>query len=268
MRKHPIVEFVKYVLLITLLILTENPLSIGIIFLFITIITKGRFWLLNLWVIVAIIFIDSFASLDGVTYLCYHNYHIITLEAVLFGLTSGVKMSALVGICWKFSQDVKSDKLVVVTSYLSPNLALLISMTVRNIDRYSKKLKEIYSLRIASNEDSNIISKFYEIIVSVSILLDWALENGMETTFSMLVRKYGTTKRSSYKSILISRRDIVEVILQILVFIAYIISLPNVDFFPEVKIGFSIFNICILTVSIFYCSLEEYFESQVRRDQI
>lgn len=268
MIKHPIVEFLKYTVLITTTLYTQQPLLVGFLFILSQVISRGRLWVVNLWVIVALLFINSFSSLDGVTFLAYHNYHIITLEAVIYGGLSGLRMATLLNVCWKFSQDVRSEKLVVVTSYLAPPLSLLISMTVRNVRRYSEKLKEIYSFQSSLQEDENIIVKFKIAFKSVSILIDWALENGFETSQSMKLRHFGEHRRTAYRPIKLSIRDLFEVILILLWFLIYLLTRPHIQIIPELQINFSALNAILLWLFIIYIFKEDLNEVKNRKDDL
>lgn len=265
MRKHPIVEFVRYLILLTIAITTMNPVVIGVLLIVSTIITRFRLWLIDLWLFVAIVVIDLFSSLDGVTFIAYHNYHIITFEALVYGLISGLRLVTVVQLSWKFSQDVRSDKLVVVTSFLAPPLSLLLSMSVRNVRRYSVKIKEIYWTQLSLEENQGLVVKIVVGVRSMSILIDWALDNGMETITSMESRGYGKHRRTCYRPISITSLDLVELFVYLLVTIAYYITVPSVVILPEINIGFSLLNTITIVVVGMYCLLEEYFESKSKQ---
>lgn len=265
MRKHPIVEFTKFIILIFVCCTTENPVVIGAFALTALIISRGRLWFSSLWVFFVIWTIDIFTISEGVTFLGYRNFHLVTLEGVTYGLLMAIRMVALLNLIWTMSMDIKTDKIVIITSYLAPPLSLLISMTVRAVRRYSQKYKEIYYFH-KSMEKDGLIHKLYAAVISLSILIDWALENGMETSQSMMSRKYGTTRRTSYKNVRISGRDVAEIAAQIVIFTVYELSKPVVYILPETIINFDILN-CVMVASMcVYAIVEEANENRVKRD--
>lgn len=267
MRKHPIVEFTKFILLLLICCTTENPVVIGAFCVMSLIISKGKLWFSSLWMFFVIWGIDIFTISEGVTFLGYRNFHLVTLEGVVYGFLMGLRMVALWNLAWTMSKDLKTDKIVIITSYLSPPLSLLLSMTVRAIRRYSEKLKEIYCFR-KSMEKDDIFHKLYAAIISLSVLVDWALENGMETSQSMMSRKYGTGRRTSYHNIRITRRDICEMVAIFVVFTIYEISKPTVYILPMIEVHCSVLNCVTVFGMCVYAITEEIYENRIKRDLV
>ena len=265
MRKHPIVEFIKFIILIFVCCTTENPVVIVAFFILSIIISHGKLWFSSLWLFFSIWTIDAFTISEGVTFLWYRNFHLVTLEGVIFGFLMGLRMVALWNLAWTMSKDLKSDKIVVITSYLSPSISLLISMTIRAARRYSLKYKEIYYYR-KSMEKSDAFHKLYAAVSALSVLVDWALENGMETSQSMQSRKYGTVRRTSYTNIRINRCDIVEIVVIFVVFIIYEVSKPTVYILPAIELHYSTVNCLMVLIMCIYAFIEEYYEDRSKRD--
>lgn len=265
MRKHPIVEFTKFVILITICATTENPVVIVSFLIMSLVISRGKLWFSSLWVFFVIWTVDVFTISEGVTFLGYRNFHLVTLEGVVYGLLMALRMVALLNIVWTMSKDIKADKIVIITSYLAPPLSLIISMTIRAVNRYSQKYKEIYYFHKAM-EKEDVIHKVYVAIQSLSILVDWALENGMETSESMMGKKYGTARRTSYKNVRISRSDIVEIAVMLAIVILYVATKPIVYILPSIEINYSLRNIVIVCGICLYVIIEEMYEDRCKRD--
>lgn len=265
MRKHPIVEFIKFIILIFVCCTTENPVVIGAFFIVSVIISHGKHWFSSLWVFFSIWVIDTFTISEGVTFLGYRNFHLVTLEGVVFGFLMGLRMVALWNLAFTMSKDLTTDKIVVITSYLSPSLSILVSMTIRAVRRYSVKYKEIYYFR-KSMEKSDAFHRLYAAVTALSVLLDWALENGMETSQSMQSRKYGTVRRTSYTNIRINGRDIAEIVAIFVIFIIYEVSKPTVYILPAIELHYSAVNCAMVLIMCIYAFTEEYYEDRTKRD--
>lgn len=267
MRKHPIVEFIKFIILIFVCCTTEDPIVIGTFVVMSLIISRGRLWFSSVWMFFVIWFIDIFTISEGVTFLGYRNFHLVTLEGIVYGLLMALRTVALWNIAWTMSADIKTDKLVVITSYLAPSLSLIISMTVRAVRRYSSKYKEIFYFQ-KSLERDDIVHRVYVAVKSLSILVDWSLENGMETAQSMTARKYGSGRRSTYHNVRITGRDIAEIVLVLLFFTGYELTKPVVYIIPEIVVNFNAINACIVLLMCIYAIVEEKYEDRIKSDLI
>ncbi len=267
MRKHPIVEFIKFIIMIFICCTTENPVVIVVFFVTSLIISGFKLWFSTLWMFFIVFTIDIFTISEGVTHLGYRNFHLITMEGIVYGFFMALRLVALINVSWTMSKDIKSDKLVIITSYLAPPIALLISMTIRAMCRYTDKYKEIFFFH-KSMEKDDWLHRVYCAVISLSILLDWALENGIETGMSMENRKYGTGPRTSYRNVRISKNDILEIAVIILIFIIYVISQPRVYLLPEIEINISVVNTLMVILLCGYSVYEEINENRIRRDSL
>lgn len=137
---------------------------------------------------------------NGATILFFINNSRITLEAILRGLSTGICIAAIILWCFSFSAIFTSDKLLYVFGSFSPKMALLLSMTLRYIplikEQYNKTKKAQISLGLY--KDNNLIDKFKGTLKVLSIIVTWALENGIICADSMTARGYGVGKRSYF----------------------------------------------------------------------
>lgn len=82
--------------------------------------------------------------------------------------------------------------------YLFPPAAIVLSMAIRSVNRYTDKLVEIYHFQMSMESARGLWNRMISAIRSISILINWALENGLEIADAMECRAYGSTLRTSY----------------------------------------------------------------------
>lgn len=135
----------------------------------------------------------------------------ITLESLIYGLCAAAMLAAVIiwfG-CW--SRVMGTDKFVALFAKRTPTAALLISMTVRLIPRFSRKVTEVTAAQRALGaypEGGSAREKAARGIRVFSVLSGWALENSEQTADSMKARGYGLQGRTSYTGAVFSpRRD-------------------------------------------------------------
>ena len=146
---------------------------------------------------------------NGVSVLFFLNSNPITREAVLNGLVLGLVLSAALvwGRC--FSAVMDADRLLTVTSALSPKLSLVLSMTLRMIPllrRQTVRTREAHTGAGLRRED-NMPDRIRGGARVFSGLVTWALENGIVTADSMTARGYGTGRRTRYRRMAWERGD-------------------------------------------------------------
>ena len=137
---------------------------------------------------------------NGVTVLFVLNDNPITLEAALFGLSSGIMIAAVLMWFASFNQIMTSDKLLYIFGTVSPKVALILSMTLRYIPLYKQQITKTNNAQKAMGlyKDENLIDKLKGGIRIFSVMVTWALENGVITADSMTARGYGIGKRSRF----------------------------------------------------------------------
>ena len=137
---------------------------------------------------------------NGVTVLFVLNDNPITLEAALFGLSSGIMIAAVLMWFASFNQIMTSDKLLYIFGSVSPKVALILSMTLRYIPLYKQQIRKINNAQKAMGlyKDENLIDKLKGGIRIFSVMVTWALENGVITADSMTARGYGIGRRSRF----------------------------------------------------------------------
>ena len=165
--------------------------------------------------------VNPLVSHNGATVLFVLNNTPVTLEALIYGICSSAMVVAVLYWFRSFSQIMTSDKLLYLFGALSPKTALVLSMALRYVPLFGRQIKKIHASQKALGlyKDDNIADSFKGGMRIFSIMITWALENGIVTADSMTARGYGIGKRSSF-SIFRFRSEDVFLILAAAVFSA------------------------------------------------
>ena len=136
----------------------------------------------------------------GVTVLFVMNNNPITLEAALYGLTAGLMICATIMWFSSFNKIMTSDKLLYIFGSVSPKIALILSMTLRYIPLYGQQIRKTNQAQkvMGLYKEDNAIDKIRGGIRVFSVMVSWALENGVITADSMAARGYGAGRRSRF----------------------------------------------------------------------
>lgn len=148
----------------------------------------------------------------GVTVLfTARNGNNLTLEALVYGFVSGVKIADVLLWLDCFNEIIDADKTVYLFGRFSPSFALVFSMVMRFIPLIRRQAAEINRAQKAigcSAEGKSVFRKLSLAGRRLSILVSWTLERGLDTAFSMQARGYGLPKRSAYSKYIFSALDL------------------------------------------------------------
>jgi energy-coupling factor transport system permease protein len=202
---------------------------------------RVRFHLAMLAFLIVGTIINPIVSSAGATQLFFINDSPVTLEAIAYGL---VASGAVVGVIYWFcsyTEIMTSDKLLYVLSRLSPKVSLVLSMALRYVALLSEQRRKIRQTQIAIGlySDGNIIDRVRGEMRVFSVLVSFALENGIITADSMAARGYGSGKRTSFAIFRFSARDIATLALTLLLFALTVASLAtgalDFEFYPTLS---------------------------------
>ncbi|MBO5273135.1 MAG: energy-coupling factor transporter transmembrane protein EcfT, partial [Clostridia bacterium] len=137
---------------------------------------------------------------NGATVLLVINNNPITLEATLYGITAGAMIIAVLYHFRSFSKIMTSDRLMYVFGKLSGKFALTLSMTLRYIPLFITQMERVRAAQRTTGQykDGSIADTVKSDLRVFSVMITWALENGIVTADSMEARGYGTGKRTSW----------------------------------------------------------------------
>ncbi len=168
-------------------------------------------------------------SHKGVTPLFYINYNPITLESIIYGLSMGSMIVTVILWFNSYNEVMTSEKLIALFGKLSPNISLIISMTIGTIPKMKKQMSLIVNSQKALGmyiDSGSVIKRARSSIRILSILITWALENAIDTADSMKSRGYGLPGPSSYSPFKFRKNDLFALL--------YIIFLSSLCIYGEI----------------------------------
>lgn len=159
-----------------------------------------RFYLALIGMPVLLALLNPLWNQHGTTVLLVINDRAVTAEAMLYGAVSGLRLAAV--LCWFriFSDLMTSEKIFWLLRMLSPKLATVFSMSMRNLTLYRQQMHRIQQTQRALGlfREGHLIDDIRGGLRVFSVLLTWALENGIITANSMQARGFGIGKRTSF----------------------------------------------------------------------
>lgn len=213
---HPICIFTYFVVVIVLVLLCQNPVVMitacaGALFFLVRMDgwKKAIGWLKMLLPMVLFITIaNPLFSHKGITRLFLFGGQWITLEAVCYGITSGLSLAALILWFACYQKVMTSEKFLYLFGKIAPATTLLISMALNLVPKLQGQLKQIQdSQEMLRPALKGRLQKLKTAMRHVSTLLGWSLENTVEQADSMKARGYGIRKRTTFHLFRFESRD-------------------------------------------------------------
>ncbi len=203
-RRHPSVNFIFFVFVLLLTMMTEHP-AIVLISLFCAVsltllCVGGKRLLRQLRLIVPLMLfaaiLNPLTSKLGETVLFQFPWgSVCTLEAVLFGAFSAIRLAAVLFwfVCW--NSVVTSDKFLYLFGGVFPSLSLTLCMGLRFVPRLLSRMREVSQAQKCLLPDVKGLRHAGRV---VSVTVTWALESALDTANSMKSRGYGLRGRTAY----------------------------------------------------------------------
>ena len=216
---HPLVNFLYFTLVIGFSMVLNHPLAQGISLACACIYavqTQGKKavlftlrWCLPIMLMTA--FVNPAFSHEGVTILLYFpTGNPLTLESILYGLSSGVMIATVMLWFLNFNRVITSDKFIYLFGRIIPAMSLVLSMTLRFIPKFRSQLEATVDAQKSIGRDISEGSLWRRTKIAItvlSILVTWALENAIETADSMKSRGYGLKGRTAFSIYRFEERD-------------------------------------------------------------
>ncbi len=137
----------------------------------------------------------------------------VTLEAILYGLVSGLMLLCVMLWFTVFFALLPGQRLRELFGTRLSSTALVLSMTMRLVPMLIRRQQEISdTLSLLSpplTKAKGIATRARGLAQTVTVLLSCALEDSLDTARSMRARGYGAARCTRYKSERIAPRDIV-----------------------------------------------------------
>ena len=147
---HPAVNLTYYILAIGITVFSLSPWFLAATFLLAwvySVMLRGTSavrmnLVFILWIIVLMALINVLFTHQGETFLCYLHGNRITAEALIYGLSAAVMLSAVLVWFTSFNAIMTAEKLIYIFGRAAPVLGLTLSMIFRYIpllkDRYGE----------------------------------------------------------------------------------------------------------------------------------
>lgn len=236
---NPIALFVYFFCTVLVAMFSMNPVVLGLSLLgsiLLYAIRNGhknfKIHLYSLILFALLALANPLVSHNGATVLFVVNNSPITLEAFVYGIFSALMIISVLYWFYSFSQIMTSDKLLYVFGAFSPKSALIISMSLRYVPLFSERIKKINSAQKALGlyKDDNIIDSIKSKLRVFSIMITWALENGITTADSMTARGYGVSRRTNFSHHRMNTADALFIALCTALLCATLFGISDIDF--------------------------------------
>ena len=218
---NPYVILIHFIFVVGVCMLVMHPAILLIAFLsgtvYSVLLTGAKKTFTNLAVMLPLVFLTAclnpLFNHTGETVLAYlPTGSPVTLEAVLYGVASGVMLMAVILWFDCFNIIFKGDKVQYVFGRIAPALSLILTMSLGFVPKLMKRAREmILTQRTMGKDIENGGLKDRMAIASgiMSSLISWGLESSVETAQSMKARGYGSCKRTTYSVYSYDRCDAV-----------------------------------------------------------
>ncbi len=220
-----------------------------------------------------IIIINPLISHQGITVITeLPDGNSLTLESILFGVSAAVMMSSSIRWFFCVNRIFTSDKVIYLFGKISPRLALLISMTLSFVSKFSRQMKAVRMAQFSLGKDilaGRMSDRVKNGIKILSTMIQWSLENSIDTADSMSSRGYGLKKRTSFSIYRICFRDMI-LISAIIVADVYIIignrkEALDYSYYPYFEVPLpDLYSFSVYTVFMLLCVIPLYID--IRED--
>ena len=261
---HPFVNFLYFFFVICFSFCLTHPLAQAISLICAAVYcisTEGRksiMFILKFCLpsILVTAFINPAFNHEGQTILIYFsNGNPLTLESILYGISSGVMLVTILLWFVSFNRVMTSDKFIYLFGKIIPALSLVLSMSLRFVPKFKAHMVSVSEAQRSIGRDvscGSLISRTKTAITILSASVTWALENAIETADSMKSRGYGLKGRTAFSIYRFEERDVYAVIwfgfCGLFLLVGNMVSAFGFRYFPNIR--YAAFDI---TTIPFYC---------------
>ena len=201
-------------------------------------------------------------SHEGITILTWlPSGNPLTLESILYGLAAAGMLAAVVLWFSCFNSVITSDKFVYLFGRVIPALSLVLSMALRFVPRFKAQLRVVTRAQKCIGKDPSRGGLVHRIRCAgaiLSVMVTWALENGIDTADSMKSRGYGLPGRTAFSIYRFDKRDKQALIFLLFLGVAVLTgaALEGLTwrYFPSVKWSTSPLSLCVLAAYAALCA--------------
>lgn len=215
---HPLAVFLYFMTAVGLTILWNRPVfllvSFTIAFGYVGALEKGKNMLRSLvWLLPVVllpVIVNPLVNHRGNTPLLYVNDKPITLEALLYGLFTGVMIAAMLFWFQAYSKTMDSDDFLYLFGRRLPSIALMVTMIFRFVPLFHRRLQEIAAVQKTlgvSAGQGGLRQRLRAGGALLSALVSVTLEDSLQTADSMNSRGYGLGGKTRARQIRFTLRD-------------------------------------------------------------
>ncbi|MDR1712601.1 MAG: energy-coupling factor transporter transmembrane protein EcfT [Coriobacteriales bacterium] len=174
---------------------------------------KGwRAWLRSLpfylLLLAGIVVLNVLTNFIGLTVLFRIGSVQVTQEALVFGISAGLLLSAVMAWFSCFTELLGASAFIMLFGRVSATLGLMTSMVFGYVPGILARAQQISAAQSALIRGQGH-ARLRSWLRQVSTLMGWSMEASITTAASMKARGYGERRRTSYQPLSWTRRDIV-----------------------------------------------------------
>lgn len=169
-----------------------------------------RVWRWALPLVILATAINTLFSHEGVTVLLrYPSGTALTLESILYGLSSAIMLVTVILYFRAFSVVITTDKFLYLFGRIIPSLSLVLSMTLRFVPLFARRLQQVREAQrtLGHSEEGGFMHRLRRGAATLGTLVTWSLEKAIDTGDAMKSRGYGLPGRTAYSRCRFERRD-------------------------------------------------------------
>ncbi|HMM06138.1 MAG TPA: energy-coupling factor transporter transmembrane component T [Clostridiales bacterium] len=250
---HPIINFAFFTIVMLFTMCFLQPYYLGISFfaafaysIYLNGMRGLKFnFLIALPMLILATVLNPLFNHEGMTILTYFwNGNPLTLESILYGLASAVMFIGVILWFSCYNAIMTSDKFIYLFGRIIPAISLVFSMVLRFVPSFKAQLKIISNGQKCIGRDLHQGTRRQRIhngFRILSILVTWALENGIETADSMRSRGYGLAGRTSYSFFRFDTRDkvltVTLLLMLVIVFLPVVTGDVFIYYYPMVQMN-------------------------------
>jgi energy-coupling factor transport system permease protein len=275
-RLHPLVIFSYYIGALALLMLMFHPiiLSGGLAIILAIHFVQDRcrnlqrwfFFLITAGLLIAVL--NPLFNHRGRTTLFELFGERITLEAVVFGVTTGLSIIGIMAVFVSYNEIMTPNKIFYLFSKFLPQVAVLLMLTLRFIPLMKRRMAEISAVQSSKGISvltGSLKNRTKAGLLSIQALLSFSLEEAIQTADSMKARGYGQGRRSAYEYFRFTKKDAIALAYLLAMFtlgaIERFFGHGFLTIYPELEtLKLSVMDTYALTAMLFYLAFPLFVE--------
>lgn len=152
-----------------------------------------------------LLLINPLVNSEGLTILFYLGDRPVTLESALFGMHNLLLLAALLLVFPSFNRMLDSERILFLFSKILRASALILTMAMRFVPLLTRRAREL--LRLHRLAGGALTARLRHTGRLLGALLDWTMEDGMQSSRTLQARGYGDGGRTFYSAFRFTARD-------------------------------------------------------------